>query len=148
MIAIVEDGKVTYRGNLPDKFQNSNMNVTALRLSEGNWESLNAKGIFELIEITPDYDSTTHKIDGFTDDIQEDKVIQTYIVRAKTQEELDADAELAATEYIRKRQSEYPKPDELIVALWEHVIEGQPEAAAILQAKREAIKIKYPKPIE
>jgi len=44
------------------------------------------------------------------------------------------------------RRAEYPSPDELIVALWEQVIEGRPESAAILQAKREAVKIKFPKP--
>jgi len=46
------------------------------------------------------------------------------------------------------RRAEYPKTDELIVALWEQVIEGRPESATILQAKREAVKIKYSKPIE
>jgi len=144
-IAIVENGKVTYRGNLPDKFQNSNMNVTGLKKIEGNWESLNAKGIFELIEVVPKYDQATHKIDGFTDDIQPGEVVQTWAVRAKIQEELDVDAELAATKYIRSRQAEYPSINELVVALWEQIIEGRPESAAILQAKREAVKIKYSK---
>jgi len=41
------------------------------------------------------------------------------------------------------RRAEYPSADELIVALWERVIEGRPESADILQAKREAVKIKY-----
>ena len=41
------------------------------------------------------------------------------------------------------RRAEYPSTDELIIALWEHVIEGRSESAAILQAKREAVKIKY-----
>ena len=43
------------------------------------------------------------------------------------------------------RCAEYPKTDELIIALWEQVIEGRPESATILQAKREAVKIKYAK---
>jgi len=43
------------------------------------------------------------------------------------------------------RRAEYPKTDELIVALWEKVIEGRPESVIILQAEREAVKIKYPK---
>jgi len=43
------------------------------------------------------------------------------------------------------RRAEYPSTDELIIALWEKVIEGRPESATILQAKREAVKIKYPK---
>ena len=44
------------------------------------------------------------------------------------------------------RCAEYPTTDELVIALWEQVIEGRPEAATILQAKREAVKIKYSKP--
>ena len=38
------------------------------------------------------------------------------------------------------RRAEMPSEHELIVALWEQVIEGRPESAAILQAKREAVK--------
>ena len=44
------------------------------------------------------------------------------------------------------RRAEYPPTDELIIALWEKVVEGRPESATILQAKREAVKIKFPKP--
>jgi len=44
------------------------------------------------------------------------------------------------------RRAEYPKTDELIIALWEQVVEGKPESATILQTKREAVKIKYSKP--
>lgn len=88
-IAIVENGKVTYHGLLPDKFKNSNMNVTGLRNSEGNWESLNLKGIFELEEVIPVYDSATHKIDRFTFDIQESKVVKTLNIREKTEEEFE-----------------------------------------------------------
>jgi hypothetical protein len=41
---------------------------------------------------------------------------------------------------------EYPGLDALVVALWEHVIEGRPEFSAELQALRLAVKAKYPKP--
>lgn len=106
-VAIIEYGKVTYRGNLPNKFQNSNMNVTGLRKSEGNWESLNAKGIFELEEITPEDVPATHKIDGFTDDRQADKVIQTWNIREKTQEEIDVEAaRKLASDYRQKIEGE------------------------------------------
>lgn len=88
-VAIIEHGKVTYHGLLPDKFKNSNMNVTGLRNSEGNWESLNAKGIFTLEEITPKYNKATYKIDGFTFDIQVDKVVKTLNIRERTKKELD-----------------------------------------------------------
>jgi hypothetical protein len=36
-------------------------------------------------------------------------------------------------------------PDELIVALWEYVVENRPAAMNELQAKRLAVKQKYPK---
>lgn len=51
-----------------------------------------------------------------------------------------------ASEYQRRRAAEYPRIDELIVALWESTVEGRPATAAELQALREAIKAKYPKP--
>ena len=47
--------------------------------------------------------------------------------------------------YADLRRAEMPSEHELIVALWEKVIEGRPESATILQAKREAVKIKYSK---
>lgn len=47
--------------------------------------------------------------------------------------------------YEEKRRAEYPSTDELVVALWEKVIEGRPETADVLQADRKAIKEKYPK---
>lgn len=51
-----------------------------------------------------------------------------------------------AAEYQRLRAAEYPPLDLLLVALWESAIENRPTAAADLQAAREAIKQKYPKP--
>ena len=38
------------------------------------------------------------------------------------------------------RRAEYPSTDEMVIALWEKVVEGKPEVATILQAKREAVK--------
>lgn len=49
----------------------------------------------------------------------------------------------------RDRQAEYNKEgvtvDNMIVALWEKVIENRPESADALQAKRVAVKAKIPK---
>lgn len=49
-----------------------------------------------------------------------------------------------------KRLREYNRrgiPSEaMVVALWEKLIENRPEAAAALQAIREDVKAKYPKP--
>lgn len=55
-------------------------------------------------------------------------------------------AEWHAAEYKRKRAEEYPALDALLVALWESTIEGRPATADELQAIREAVKAKYPKP--
>jgi|TARA_R100001530_G_scaffold43522_1_gene33079 hypothetical protein len=58
-------------------------------------------------------------------------------------------AEIGAThdsqEYARKRQAEYPSINDLIVALWENVVEERAASVIELEAKRQAIKTKYPK---
>ena len=57
-------------------------------------------------------------------------------------------AELQAAhdnDHARKRKAEYPSVDELIVALWEGVVEERMAAVTKLEAKRQAVKLKYPK---
>lgn len=49
--------------------------------------------------------------------------------------------------YISNRQAEYPTIEELIVGMWELLIEQRPEVANSLQVKRTEIKQKYPKPV-
>jgi len=51
-----------------------------------------------------------------------------------------------AQDYARKRQAEYPSIDDLIVALWENVVEERASAVISLEAARQAVKTKYPKP--
>ena len=51
-----------------------------------------------------------------------------------------------ARTYEQKRQAEYPPIKELIVALWENVVEERASAVVSLEAKRQAVKTKYPKP--
>jgi len=55
-------------------------------------------------------------------------------------------AEYDSQEYARNRQAEYPSTDELIVALWENVVEERASAVISLEADRQAVKTKYPKP--
>jgi hypothetical protein len=55
-------------------------------------------------------------------------------------------AEYDAQEYARNRQSEYPSLNDLIVALWENVVEERASAVISLEADRQAVKTKYPKP--
>ena len=57
-------------------------------------------------------------------------------------------AELQAAhdnDHARKRKEEYPSVDELVVALWEGVVEERMAAVTKLEAKRQAVKLKYPK---
>jgi len=61
-----------------------------------------------------------------------------------TQSEIDAEvirlqAEYDSQEYARKRQAEYPKIQDLVVALYDT------DDKAAIEAKRAEIKLKYPK---
>ena len=103
-IAIVEDGKITYRGKLPTNFRNSNMNCTGL--DKATPESLIKKGILPLEIVPPVYDSTTHKIDGFTDTIQKGKVVQAWNIVERTQADADNDLD---SEYREKIEDEKEK---------------------------------------
>ena len=50
-------------------------------------------------------------------------------------------------DYSRKRIEKYPSTDDLIVALWEKVIEGRSESANALEIKRQQVKTAHPKPL-
>lgn len=58
---------------------------------------------------------------------------------ARLQAEYDSQA------YSRNRQAEYPSLDDLIVALWENVVEERASAVVALESVRQAVKTKYPK---
>jgi len=44
------------------------------------------------------------------------------------------------------RKNEYPPIKDLIVALWENVVEERAASVVELEAQRQAVKTKYPKP--
>ena len=48
-------------------------------------------------------------------------------------------------DYARNRLKEYPSIDEIVVALWEGVVEERMAAVTQLEIKRQAVKAKYPK---
>jgi hypothetical protein len=50
------------------------------------------------------------------------------------------------TQYQRQRFQEYPHRDDLIIALWDLVVESNGANAEQIQAMRLAIKEKFPKP--
>jgi hypothetical protein len=68
-----------------------------------------------------------------------------------SKEELDAEvsrlnAEHNATQYQRDRAAEYPSIEALVVALWEGVVEERMAAVTALEAIRQQVKARYPKP--
>jgi hypothetical protein len=48
-------------------------------------------------------------------------------------------------DHARKRKEEYPSIDELVVALWEGVVEERMAAVTKLEIKRQAVKANHPK---
>ena len=60
--------------------------------------------------------------------------------------EAELQAEYGSQEYARNRKAEYPTTDDLVVALWEAVIEERMASSIDIQGKRTAVKNKYPKP--
>ena len=54
-------------------------------------------------------------------------------------------AEYDSQEYARNRQAEYPSLDDLIVALWEGVVEERMASVTQLEAERQAVKARHPK---
>jgi len=88
------------------------------------------------------------KINKYRADYLAKKDLPDYMNRAEREafELAEIEANKPIPTYEDLRRAEYPTTDELVIALWEQVIEGRPESATILQAKREAVKIKYLKP--
>lgn len=75
--------------------------------------------------------------DGNKVEIDESKIAEEV---KRLQAEYDAQA------YSRNRQENYPNEHDLIVALWEKVMEGRSESADALEVKRKEVKTAHPKP--
>jgi hypothetical protein len=50
-----------------------------------------------------------------------------------------------AYDYVSLRLRDYPTLDDLIVALWERIVEDRPEEAVKVQTAREVVKARFPK---
>ena len=61
-------------------------------------------------------------------------------------EEIKEEVLLRRVAQARSMPGNYPSKDEMLVALWEMVVEDRPETAQALQARREEIKAQFPKP--
>jgi hypothetical protein len=69
--------------------------------------------------------------------VLDQSLIDTEVARLQTEHDSQA--------YSRNRQAEYPSIDELVVALWEGVVEERMASVTALEGLRQAIKTKYPK---
>jgi hypothetical protein len=82
-----------------------------------------------------------HNIDGvriqFT---AEEEIAKDVEEKALAEESVKLKAEYDAQEYARNRATEYPSVQELVVALYDT------DDKADIEAKRAAVKAKYPKP--
>ena len=134
-VAIVESGSVVYRGTLPKNWKNT----SGLYNSRDDWDALAELGIYPLEEVLPSYDGDTEMLDGWTEDIQEDKVVLTWIKRSLTDDELAANAESAAIAYKWKREREYPEIVDQLDDIYHNGIDGW-------KATIKVTKDKYPKP--
>ena len=94
--------------------------------------------------------------DPINDFVLQDDGAGTYIKEWKSGSPQPSEAEIEAAHnewqaeydsqaYARNRQAEYPSINDLIVALWENVVEERASAVVSLEAKRQAVKTKYPK---
>lgn len=87
----------------------------------------------------------TTDIGGDVDGPYENLIINCVVKTPPTETQIQAKlAELLnsynSQEYARKRQAEYPSIQELVVALYDT------DDKSAIEAKREAVKTKYPKP--
>jgi hypothetical protein len=48
-------------------------------------------------------------------------------------------------DYVYERSKVYPTTDDLIVAMWEQVVEDRPDTATALEVDRQAVKVRFPK---
>jgi hypothetical protein len=80
--------------------------------------------------------------DCFDDDGNQVAITQSLV----DEEVARLQAEQDATQYKRDRQAEYPSIDELVVAMWEGVVEERMASVTALEGLRQAVKAKYPKP--
>jgi len=94
--------------------------------------------LIPMTEANPDYLK-------YLEDVKNGAKVTDFDYEAEAIKVAEDEAIFASTKYQRDRAKEYPTTDELIVALWEDVVEGRPESKLALQVKRLEIKKKYSK---
>ena len=144
---ITEDGTVitvhNYRPVTDDNGIQHPRNIFTLWTDE----ELNAIGYarFDEENVSSDKRST-----GTTDSFVDGRVFRThttidYVPPAPPPDKQPGDEDY---DHAYERAKVYPDLNDLIVALWEQVVEDRPEAATALEVDRQAVKDRFPKPDE
>ena len=81
---------------------------------------------------------------GFIESELEEQTISDADFFSEVEVQNKSDFDMVAS-YDMKRKEEYPSLNELIVALWENVVEERAASVIELEAKRQDVKTKYPK---
>ena len=109
-------------------------------------EELNAIGYarFDEENVSSDKRST-----GTTDTFAEGRVFRShttidFVPPAPPPDKQPGDEDY---DYVYERTQVYPPLDDLIVALWEQIVEGRPDAAIVVEEKRQVVKARFPKPV-
>ena len=87
-------------------------------------------------------DSNNKVYENLIIDGGQDKPTKEFLESELSQKQAEYDSQ----DYSRNREAEYPPIDDLIVALWEGVVEERMASVTALEALRQAVKTKYPKP--
>lgn len=127
----VVDGKVVDGPHPMSSSESDSPNV--------NWgpEQLKLNNIFI---VNLDHDPLTQVVDYTSPKITKDAVTYPILSLPDDQKIINTNKSLD-----ENRRREYPSTDELIIALWEKVVEERPEYADKLQKLRVDVKLKYPK---
>ena len=141
-VAIVENGAVVYRGVLPRVWKNS----SGLHNSRDDWTTLLELGIYPLEEVMPSVNNDTETLNGFTEDIQSDKVVLTNLKRDKTDAEVALDAASAAVAYKWERERAYPKLEEQLDLLYKDMLADKGDKTGAWFAAVKKVKDDNPKP--
>ena len=102
-------------------------------------EGLNKLGFKSLVDYVLQDDGSGTYVKEWNSVSPQPTEAEIETAHAEWQSEYDAQA------YARNRQAEYPSIDELVVALWEGVVEERMASVTALEVLRQGVKTKYPK---
>ena len=90
------------------------------------------------------------RVTGTTDTFANGKVFRSHTTKDFVPGPPPPDKQPGDEDYdhVYERTQVYPALNDLIVALWEQVVEDRPEAATALEVDRQAVKVRFPKPDE